>query len=157
MARALLLFALCSIGTACSEKQGPPGPQGPQGPVGAAGPQGTQGPQGPAGPIGGGVYSSLTNLTCYRVQGTAPATPENQVRVIARCTEDNELPIAGGCDNLSTASDTKLLANGFGPVDWQPTGALRPGWACGWTTRDQTDFGAGEYSNFFSSICCAHP
>lgn len=157
MRRALLLVALCSVGMSCSDKQGPAGPQGPQGPPGAPGAQGPQGIQGPPGPAGGGVYTSRNNLSCYRVQGIQPGTPGNQVRVVARCTADDELPISGGCDNLSTASDSKLLANGFGPVDWEPVGGVRPGWACGWTTRDQTDFGAGEYANFFSSICCAHP
>jgi hypothetical protein len=157
MTRLGLLLVVFALGPACSGSQGPIGATGPQGPQGPAGAQGMQGLQGPPGPMGGGIYASQSNLSCYKVQGTAPAAPGNQVRVIARCNASTEIPIAGGCDNLPTASDARLLPNGFGPVDWAPAGASLPGWACGWTTRDQIDFGNADYASFFSTICCAHP
>ena len=155
MARALLLFALCSIGTACSEKQGPPGPQGPQGPVGPTGPQGPQGLQGPSGAPGGGIYTSRSNLSCYTVQGIAPSSAGNQAVVVARCSPD-EIPIAGGCSSAPTASDSKLLQNGSQPTDWEATSTSLPGWFCGWTTRDQSNLGASDYGDFFARVCCAH-
>ena len=155
MMRAILIVGLCSIGAACSEKQGPAGPQGSQGPVGPIGPQGPQGPQGPVGAPGGGIYTSRSNLNCYSVQGTAPSSPGNQAVVVARCAA-NEIPISGGCSNAPTAADSKLLQNGSEPTDWEATSTSLPGWFCGWTTRDQTNFGASDYGNFFARVCCAH-
>jgi hypothetical protein len=156
MRRVLLFVALCSVGGGCSEKQGPAGPQGLQGPPGAAGAQGPQGIQGPPGPMGGGIYASRSNLICYTAQGTVPNSPGNQAVVIARCLP-NEIPISGGCSNAPTSSDSKLLQNGAEPTDWETSSSSLPGWFCGWTTRDQTNFGSGDYGNFFARVCCAHP
>ena len=157
MAR-LFTAALMLIAAACSDsKQGPEGPQGPPGPQGVMGVQGVQGPQGPPGVMGGGIYVSQNNLTCYTALGTAPSAPTNQADVIARCANANEIPISGGCASASSISDPKLLPNGAEPIDWEAGSPSRPGWFCGWTTRDQSNFDTSDFAKFRAQVCCAHP
>jgi hypothetical protein len=157
MTRVGLLLVVCSLGLACSGAQGPTGATGPQGPPGPTGVQGVQGVQGPPGPMGGGVYTSRANLSCYTAIGTTPASPTNQANVIARCASASEIPISGGCANAATLSDSKLLANGAEPIDWELGSPDLPGWFCGWTTRDQSNFDASDYAKFRAQVCCAHP
>jgi hypothetical protein len=107
--------------------------------------------------MGGGLYTSRANLSCYTLTGTAPASPSNQANVIARCASATELPIAGGCANVATSSDSKLLQNGSEPTDWEASSSSLPGWFCGWTTRDQSNFDVSDYAKFRAQVCCAHP
>jgi len=107
--------------------------------------------------MGGGLYTSRANLSCYTMTGTTPNTPSNQANVVARCMNGNEIPIAGGCANASTLSDSKLLANAAEPIDWEFGSPGLPGWFCGWSTRDQSNFDATDYAKFRAQVCCAHP
>lgn len=138
MRLALLFIATLSL-VACSALQGPKGDTGAQGPKGDVGPVGPEGPRGAQGAVGatgaagmdgapgamgGGLYVSKAAVYCRDV--APPSTEE----AIAECLDNDDLFVAGGCNDASTAGST-----GYFIATAQPTnvaGGGPAGFKCVW-------------------------